>query len=1048
VYYIASDGNAYIVDSKTNEEYAYNASTPELNYYLVPASDPVQNDWKDAYYDGTTGNKPFLTTYKVGQEDTPNWSEAVWVVRQVTDNDGTFYYIMHAETGKYVIYQPLFTGGDSRRKCMHLDETSPKEACKFVIEEYETGVYDIVPKSMRNNQNTSNKFWNIADRNRNSRRGLDASKYYGGLVGLYSYNGSTKLLDVNSRWKFEKAVPKVSSTADDKVELASPVTSATTKIHYTTDGSNPTVSSAEYTNTTNLTLPTEGNMVVKVIAVVSDGVTPTPNTTSSAIVTMLYKPDVTLSQDTYIYNGGENKPTVSAVSIGTTTADANAYSSPTYSEDVTNVGTPTVTITDADESDFWYIWNASTTFTINPAEVTLTANSGTVPYDGTEKTVTGFTSSLDGLTFEGVTASGSGTNIGEYDVTFTGVTIGTTKDTSGNYVVTETINGTLTITPKPLTITADSDTKVYDGTPLTKDSYTNTALLIGDQIESVTVTGSQTNAGISNNVPSAAVIKNSTDDDVTANYEITYTNGTLEVTKKPLTIMADIKLKAYGEDDPALTYTSEGLINDDVITGSLTREAGEDVGTYAIYQGGVTAGTNYAITYIGANLTINKKGLTVTAANNTITYGDAPAANGVTFEGFVNSETASVLGGTLDYDYSYTQYGDVGSTYTITPKGLISTNYDITFAAGTLTVNAKEVGIGWTDTEFTYNGEEQMPMATATGLVNNDEVGITVTGAQTNAGNYTATASALTGVKKGNYLLPAANTQSFTISPKSIGTGTLADGYTLGFGEGNSILLTDDVIGCSLVASTDYNVGEDQDDNDKYSERTVTGTGNYTGSFDVRNVVVSFATDSSQEEWSATFSAEKADESDIGLTLPEGVNAFIISDIEGEWAIPEPLNYIPEGVPVLLVAHQQINGFVATKANSEDVTLITDAQKEKNMLKEVTESTPGYDAVTESAPFETRQIYLLYKNEFVFNKAGNMKKGKVYLNPNHTVTSPNPAPARLQIAWNHTTGIKDGRWKMEDGRSERWYTIDGRQLNGKPDAKGLYIVGGKKIVVK
>jgi hypothetical protein len=46
------------------------------------------------------------------------------------------------------------------------------------------------------------------------------------------------------------------------------------------------------------------------------------------------------------------------------------------------------------------------------------------------------------------------------------------------------------------------------------------------------------------------------------------------------------------------------------------------------------------------------------------------------------------------------------------------------------------------------------------------------------------------------------------------------------------------------------------------------------------------------------------------------------------------------------------------------------------------------------------------------------------------------------------TGIKDGRWKMEEGRSERWYTIDGRRLSGKPDAKGLYIVGGKKIVVR
>ena len=139
---------------------------------------------------------------------------------------------------------------------------------------------------------------------------------------------------------------------------------------------------------------------------------------------------------------------------------------------------------------------------------------------------------------------------------------------------------------------------------------------------------------------------------------------------------------------------------------------------------------------------------------------------------------------------------------------------------------------------------------------------------------------------------------------------------------------------------------------------------------------------------------------------------------------------------------------MATQTESGDVTPITDVQKTKNMLEEVTETTPGYDPVSESAPFATKQIYLLYKNEFVFNKAGNMKKGKVYLNPNHAAPSPEPAPSRLQIAWNYTTGIEDGKGKMDEGRSERWYTLDGRCLSGKPDAKGLYIVGGKKIVVK
>ena len=332
--------------------------------------------------------------------------------------------------------------------------------------------------------------------------------------------------------------------------------------------------------------------------------------------------------------------------------------------------------------------------------------------------------------------------------------------------------------------------------------------------------------------------------------------------------------------------------------------------------------------------------------------------------------------------------------------------------------------------------------------LDDDEIGVTVTGTQTNAGNHTATASALTGTKKHNYKLPEANTHTFTISPKSIGDGTLADGYTLNFGEGNTILLTDDVIGSALVLSIDYSVGEDTDTSEGYSIRTITGTGNYTGSFTVRNASVAFSTDTEQDRWSATFVAEKKDDEDIGFVLPEGFTAFIISDIQGEWAIPEPLNYIPADVPVLLVANHQTQGFVVTEAESEKVTEITDDQKTKNMLEKVTESTPGYDVTTESAPFGTKQIYLLYKNEFVFNKAGNLKKGKVYLNPNHSTSSNLSAPARLHIAWKYTTGIKDGRWKMEDGRSERWYTIEGCRLSSKPNTKGIYIVDGKKIAVK
>ena len=101
----------------------------------------------------------------------------------------------------------------------------------------------------------------------------------------------------------------------------------------------------------------------------------------------------------------------------------------------------------------------------------------------------------------------------------------------------------------------------------------------------------------------------------------------------------------------------------------------------------------------------------------------------MTYEGFVNSETASVLGGTLSYAYKtkedgsgddYTKTSPVG-TYYIIPSGLTSANYAITFKAGKLTVSNNPVVIGGEDDasatatievgpkEFTYNGKDQKP---------------------------------------------------------------------------------------------------------------------------------------------------------------------------------------------------------------------------------------------------------------------------------------------------------------------------------------------------
>lgn len=418
-------------------------------------------------------------------------------------------------------------------------------------------------------------------------------------------------------------------------------------------------------------------------------------------------------------------------------------------------------------------------------------------------------------------------------------------------------------------------------------------------------------------------------------------------------------------------------------------------GTYTTaYANNINAGTaNITITdaddtddlYIWnvpvKEFTIDKVPLTIKAEDKSIGYGDEPDNAGVTYSGFVGSpaQTEDVLGGTLSYSYTtsgddphpYTPYdsqsGNVGE-YDIKPSGLTSTNYEITFISGIMTV-----------------------------------------------------------------------------TKKSIGDGFLASGFTLSFDESGEVVLKYGTH--TLTKNEDYTIG-DEVSGTKYSSKTVSGAGNYTGSLAIRNAIVHFTTDANHEEWSATFVAESSGATDIGHALPDGISAYIISAIEGEWAIPEPLDYIPAGVPVLLVAHEEKNGFLVKDANSESVTVITDAQKGYNKLKEVT---------GESAHFNTKQIYVLYKNEFVLNKEGDLGRGKVYMeNPYYSGAvspspSPSPAPARLIIArgMGKVSGIKDiQKYGTIELGNERWYTIDGRRLSGKPNAKGLYIVNGKKKVVK
>ena len=102
---------------------------------------------------------------------------------------------------------------------------------------------------------------------------------------------------------------------------------------------------------------------------------------------------------------------------------------------------------------------------------------------------------------------------------------------------------------------------------------------------------------------------------------------TVEVSleRKPAAIRADRQWKVYGEADPELSYTLEGLPEDVVITGALSREEGENVGTYAITQGTLSVEGDVEIQFIGADFIITKADATVLKAPEAIGAQEAPA---------------------------------------------------------------------------------------------------------------------------------------------------------------------------------------------------------------------------------------------------------------------------------------------------------------------------------------------------------------------------------------------------------------------------------------
>ncbi len=317
----------------------------------------------------------------------------------------------------------------------------------------------------------------------------------------------------------------------------------------------------------------------------------------------------------------------------------------------------------------------------------------------------------------------AGENVGVY-----GINQGDLALNSGNYDLSYQGNN-LTITKALLNVIADAKTKVYgDADPSL--TYQVSGLKNGDTAGAVLNGGSLSRVAGENvgvyGINQGGLALNS------GNYDLSYQGNNLTITKALLNVIADAKTKVYGDADPSLTYQVSGLKNGDTAGavlngGGLVRVSGENVGNYAIQQGGLgLVSGNYDLAYQGNNLTITKALLNVIADGRTKVYGDADPSLTYQVSGLKNGDSAgSILTGGLNRDA-----GENVGVYGINQGGLVLTsgNYDLAYQGNDLTItkallnvfaDAKSKQVGTADPALTYQ---------VSGLKNGDSAGQVLAG--------------------------------------------------------------------------------------------------------------------------------------------------------------------------------------------------------------------------------------------------------------------------------------------------------------------------------
>ena len=502
--------------------------------------------------------------------------------------------------------------------------------------------------------------------------------------------------------------------------------------------------------------------------------------------------------------------------------------------------------------------------------IEVTANSDTLPYNGEVQKVEGFKEVTGGYVVTGLTAVAEGKDFGNYDTEITG-TARVTKDGVDvtDKVIVNKINGTLTISKREVTLTSPTDSKDYDGTPLTRPEVTITGGFVKDEVKEVKATGSVTN--VSEGEVTNTITYKTSDNFNSENYSITKNEGKLSITpvtdEVTVTIKGNSKATPYnGTVQSVGGYTVESISNilytsTDFTLNGQAMATGKDAATYPMNLDAtqfVNNNTNFSNVKFeiaeDGQLVINPRAVTLTSETASKDYDGTPLTRpNVKAEGnFVDGEVTKVE---ATGSVTYVSDGEVTNTIVITEgENFKESNYSITKHEGTLSITEVDAEVTVTikghEATATYDGDPHSVEGyeitdISNKLYTKDDVQFTgqAKAEGTEAGTYqmnlseTQFSNTNSNFKKVTFVVEDG---SLIINRKSIDDQNRitvtkpSDSKYDGEEHKNKPTVTDTKTNRTLVEGTDYELSYSKDViNAGTVTVTVKGIGNYEGSFEV-----------------------------------------------------------------------------------------------------------------------------------------------------------------------------------------------------------------------